>query len=70
MIGELDLCGVFVSPLLAWGAIALALHAGDTHVVKNYEWRDFAVVFQVLNMSKKKFVGCAWIEPELSVENH
>ena len=27
MIGELDLCGVFVSPLLAWGAIALALHA-------------------------------------------
>jgi lipopolysaccharide transport system ATP-binding protein len=51
-------------------SIALALHAGDSHVVKNYEWRDFAVVFQVLNMSKKKFVGCAWIEPELSVENH
>ena len=26
MIGELDVCGVFISPLLAWGAIALALH--------------------------------------------
>lgn len=48
-------------------SIAVALHAGESHVGKNYEWRDHAVVFQVLNMSKKKFVGCAWIEPALSV---
>ena len=26
MTGELDICGVFISPLLAWGLIALALH--------------------------------------------
>ncbi|MGF6599984.1 lipopolysaccharide transport system ATP-binding protein [Paraburkholderia sp. GAS448] len=51
-------------------SIATALHAGDTHVGKNYEWRDLAVVFQVINMSKTKFVGCAWIEPELNVENY
>jgi lipopolysaccharide transport system ATP-binding protein len=51
-------------------SIAIALHAGDTHIIKNYEWRDLAVVFQVINMSKKKFVGCAWIEPTLTIENY
>lgn len=49
-------------------SIATALHAGHSHVGANYEWRDLAVVFQVLNMSKTKFVGSAWIEPELNVE--
>ncbi|SIT50127.1 ABC-type transporter, ATPase component [Paraburkholderia piptadeniae] len=49
-------------------SIATALHAGHSHVGANYEWRDLAVVFQVLNMSKRKFVGCTWIEPELNVE--
>lgn len=51
-------------------SIAVALHAGATHVEKNYEWRDHAIVFQVLNMSKKKFVGCAWMEPEVSTVNY
>ncbi|WP_126877738.1 ABC transporter ATP-binding protein [Paraburkholderia kururiensis] len=51
-------------------SIAIALHAGDTHIIKNYEWRDLAVVFQVINMSKRKFVGCAWIEPTLTIENY
>jgi hypothetical protein len=27
MTGELDILGVFISPLLAWGLIALALHS-------------------------------------------
>jgi lipopolysaccharide transport system ATP-binding protein len=51
-------------------SIAVALHAGDTHVGKNYEWRDHAIVFQVLNMSKKKFVGCAWMEPEVTAVSY
>lgn len=51
-------------------SVATALHAGHTHVVKNYEWRDLALVFQVLNMSRKKFVGSAWLEPELTVERY
>ncbi|CAN7245743.1 ABC transporter ATP-binding protein [Trinickia sp. LjRoot230] len=51
-------------------SVAVALHAGDTHVGRNYEWRDHAIVFQVLNMSKKKFVGCAWMEPELSTVSY
>ena len=51
-------------------SMAVALHAGDTHVEKNYEWRDHAIVFQVLNMSKKKFVGCAWMEPEVTTVSY
>ncbi|AUT60272.1 ABC transporter ATP-binding protein [Paraburkholderia terrae] len=51
-------------------SVATALHAGQSHVGANYEWRDLAVVFQVLNMSKTKFVGCTWIEPELHVERN
>ena len=51
-------------------SVAVALHAGDTHVGKNYEWRDHAIVFQVLNMSKKKFVGCAWMEPEVTAVSY
>ncbi|GAB2921295.1 ABC transporter ATP-binding protein [Paraburkholderia jirisanensis] len=51
-------------------SIATALHAGHSHVGQNYEWRDLAVVFQVLNMSRKRFVGCAWLEPTLTVEHY
>jgi lipopolysaccharide transport system ATP-binding protein len=51
-------------------AIAAALHTGRSHVGKNYEWRVLAAVFQVLNMSRKKFARCAWLEPEFNVEHH
>ena len=44
-------------------SVAIALHAGDTHINKNYEWRDLALVFNVLNMDKKDFVGMAWLPP-------
>jgi len=29
-----------------------------------------AIVLQVLDMSKKKFVGCTWMEPEVSTVNY
>ncbi len=44
-------------------SIALALHASDVHLAKNYEWRDLALVFNVINIDKKQFVGVAWIPP-------
>jgi lipopolysaccharide transport system ATP-binding protein len=44
-------------------SIALALHASDTHLAKNYEWRDLAVIFNVVNIDKEQFVGVAWIPP-------
>ncbi|MFF7061206.1 Wzt carbohydrate-binding domain-containing protein [Pseudomonas sp. NPDC008258] len=44
-------------------SVAVALHAGDTHIADNYEWRDLALVFNVVNMSEQTFVGLAWIPP-------
>lgn len=46
-------------------SIAIALHTADTHISKNYEWRDLALVFNVLNIDKETFVGVAWLPPTL-----
>ena len=44
-------------------SIAIALHAGETHAAKNYEWRDRALLFEMVNVDKDEFVGMAWIPP-------
>ncbi len=44
-------------------SVAVALHATDSHVADNYEWRDLALLFNVVNMSEDSFVGLAWIPP-------
>lgn len=44
-------------------SVAIALHAEDTHVTQNYEWRDRALVFKIINFDKDEFVGVAWIPP-------
>lgn len=48
-------------------SIQTALHDRDNHLTTNYEWRDLALVFNVINTDKKEFVGCLWIEPEIKV---
>ncbi|AHE98513.1 ABC transporter ATP-binding protein [Thioalkalivibrio paradoxus] len=50
-------------------SIALALHAGDTHVDRNYEWRDLAIVFSVLNVNRQQFVGANWMPPTVKCES-
>lgn len=42
-------------------SIAVALHSGDSHILKNYEWRDLAVVFDVVNLNKPDSVGICWV---------
>ena len=49
-------------------SIQTALVDKDTHLTKNYEWRDLALVFNVININKTNFVGSAWIEPIIKVE--
>ena len=44
-------------------SVAIALHADDTHVARSYEWRDHALVFNMINIDKEEFVGVAWIPP-------
>jgi lipopolysaccharide transport system ATP-binding protein len=44
-------------------SVTVGLHAGNTHIGKNYEWRDRALVFNMINVDKEEFVGVAWIPP-------
>jgi lipopolysaccharide transport system ATP-binding protein len=48
-------------------SVAIALHTADTHINNNYEWRDLALVFNVLNIDKENFVGVAWLPPTLEL---
>ena len=49
-------------------SIQTALVDRDTHLSRNYEWRDLAVVFNVINTDHHAFVGCLWNEPVISIE--
>ncbi len=49
-------------------SIQTALVDRDTHLTANYEWRDLALVFNVLNTDKDQFDGSLWIEPKIKVE--
>ncbi|MFN5745669.1 MAG: ABC transporter ATP-binding protein [Methylococcaceae bacterium] len=44
-------------------SVTIALHAGDTHISRNFEWRDLALIFNVINIDKNKFMGVAWLPP-------
>lgn len=46
-------------------SVSIALHTQATHIAANYEWRDFALVFNVVNLDRDRFVGLAWLPPEL-----
>ncbi|AGQ30312.1 ABC transporter ATP-binding protein [Serratia liquefaciens] len=48
-------------------SIAVALHDRDTHINKNYEWRDLAFVFNVINVNKDTFVGVSWLPAEVDI---
>ena len=48
-------------------SIQTALVSTDTHLVNNYEWRDLALVFNVVNIKKPHFTGCAWIDPVIHI---
>ena len=50
-------------------SIALALHTRDTHIENNYEWRDQALSFQVVNHHHHEFVGVAWLNPVLKIDS-
>lgn len=48
-------------------SVQTALHSTDTHLVNNYEWRDLALVFNVININKPTFAGVAWIDPIITI---
>lgn len=51
-------------------SIALSISRFDSHLDTNYEWRDFALVFHVINMGKPDFVGCTWLDSDLNIQRN
>ncbi len=49
-------------------SIQTALVDKDTHMAANYEWRDLAYVFNVINRDKIQFAGTLWNEPIIKVK--
>ena len=50
-------------------SVSVALSSTETHLVKNYEWRDLALVFTVANAAHSEFVGSNWMPPVITVED-
>jgi len=48
-------------------SIVTALTRTETHLEKNYEWRDLAYIFNVINIDKPYFVGLTWVDSLISV---
>lgn len=51
-------------------SVALSLSRLDSHLDMNYEWRDLALIFHVINTRKPDFVGCASLDAKLQIEHH
>ncbi len=49
-------------------SIALSLSRLDSHIDTNYEWRDFALVFHIINSTQPDFVGAAWLDSSLEIQ--
>ncbi|WP_447955916.1 ABC transporter ATP-binding protein [Vreelandella sp. EE7] len=49
-------------------SVSLSLHSSDTHLARNYQWIDHALVFQMVNMEKDFFLGSSWIMPAIDCE--
>jgi lipopolysaccharide transport system ATP-binding protein len=48
-------------------SVTTALTSTDTHLTDNYEWKDLAFLFIVMNMNRKLFVGSSWMEPQIGI---
>lgn len=48
-------------------SVQTALVSSDTHFINNYEWRDLALVFNVVNNNRPHFDGCAWLDPVIGI---
>ncbi|MDV7104205.1 ABC transporter ATP-binding protein [Vibrio sp. TH_r3] len=49
-------------------SIAVALHSGEDHMSRNYEWRDRECIFNVINKDTVDFIGCNYMLPKVEVK--
>jgi lipopolysaccharide transport system ATP-binding protein len=48
-------------------SLSLSLSRFDSHLDKNYEWRDNALMFHVFNTKQEDFVGSSWLDAKVNV---
>lgn len=48
-------------------SVALSLSRLDSHLDRNFEWRDFGLVFHVINNRREDFVGCSWLNAQTTI---
>lgn len=51
-------------------SVSLSLSREDSHVDKNFEWRDNALIFHVFNINKEDFVGSSWLGADVTITRH
>lgn len=51
-------------------SVALSLSRLDSHLDRNFEWRDFGLVFHVINNRREDFVGCSWLNAQTTISRH
>lgn len=49
-------------------SVTTALHVGEHHLVRNYEWRDLVLMFNVINTAHRRFEGISWLPPEVEYQ--
>jgi len=49
-------------------SVQTALVNEGSHIGANYEWKDLALIFKVVNVDKTTFEGLAWAEPVIKIE--
>ncbi|MBK5341175.1 ABC transporter ATP-binding protein [Pseudomonas sp. TH49] len=51
-------------------SVSLSLSRLDSHLDRNFEWRDYGLVFHVINNRQEDFVGCSWLNAKTSITRH
>lgn len=50
-------------------SIQVAITEHGSRLDNRYEWRDRALMFEIVNMTKHPFVGCLWIEQCIRIDS-
>ncbi|QJP06757.1 ABC transporter ATP-binding protein [Pseudomonas multiresinivorans] len=50
-------------------SVSLSLSRLDSHLDGNYEWRDCAMIFHVVNSTRENFIGYSWLDARASIEH-
>ena len=65
---SIDICFTFAANMgIGHYSISTALHISDNHLTANYEWKDLAMIFNVVNISRANFIGLNWMPPKVEV---